>query len=104
MTPRQILQKLEKFGFTPPQARLYLCGLQLGPVLMKPLAQTAQVSRSTAYYLMAELERRNFFTSRKVGKRVYYQAALPAKLLAMTQDRERLITDLLPTLQTITRS
>ena len=91
MKENKILQKLYKFGFTAPQARLYLAGLRLGKALMKHLAQEAKVSRSTAYYLMSELERRKFFAHKKIGKRIYYSAVSPQELLNMALRREQLV-------------
>lgn len=87
----QLAGALQKFGFTKPQAKIYLSGLILKHALMMPLARTAGVRRSTAYYLMKELLRRGFFTSKKIGKRNYYVAASPKKLLEMTKEREKLV-------------
>jgi len=104
MRLQYILEQLQQFGFTNTQARLYIAGLELGEVLMKPLAQRANISRSTAYYLMEELQRRKFFTIEKIGKRKYYKAASPETLLEMVKKREKLITSLLPQLQVITKN
>lgn len=96
MHQQKILKDLVKFGFTLPQARLYLAGLMWGHGLMAQLARTAGVRRSTAYYLMQELLRRGFFQRKKIGKRHYYFAATPKRLLAMTRERERLVKKIIP--------
>ncbi len=97
----QILKELTKFNFTEPLARLYLAGLELGPALMAPLARKAGVKRTSAYYLMEELLRRTFFTTKQTGRRTYYVAASPQQLLEMTLERERRVRKLFPALKSI---
>ncbi|MBI2355910.1 MAG: hypothetical protein HYV13_01725 [Candidatus Doudnabacteria bacterium] len=94
MTDRKIVTQLIRFGFTVAQAKIYYTGLKSGPELMARLAKRAGVRRTTAYYLMEELIRRRFFSSRKVGKRTYYIASSLQTLLKMTKDRERLVKKL----------
>ncbi|MBI4426834.1 MAG: hypothetical protein HY567_04630 [Candidatus Kerfeldbacteria bacterium] len=101
MKKTRILRLLRQFGFTPAQARLYLAGVMLGPALMAVLSKEAGLPRSTAYYLMSELKRRGFFTSRMIGRRTYYAAASGQRLLLMTKRRELLIRRMLPILHTI---
>lgn len=101
MSNKKILKQLHFFGFTSSQAKIYLAGLRLGKVLMAPLAKTAQVKRSSVYYIMEELKRRKFFSSKKIGKRTYYIAASPEKLLKMALERENLIKKIFPLLKAI---
>ncbi|OGE81890.1 MAG: hypothetical protein A3H72_00320 [Candidatus Doudnabacteria bacterium RIFCSPLOWO2_02_FULL_48_8] len=98
MTDRKIVTQLIKFGFTVPQAKLYLAGLKLGPELMARLSRQSSVRRTTAYYIMKELMRRGFFSMRKVGKRSYYIATNGKELFKMIRRREKLIKKLLPLL------
>lgn len=98
MTDKKIVTQLIRFGFTVPQAKLYFAGLKLGPELMARLAKQSGVRRTTAYYMMEELLRRGFFVKRKVGKRIYYEAASLQQLLRMTKTRERLVRKLIRTL------
>jgi|SRR3989344_5267558 len=95
MNDKKIIGLLIRFGFTVSQAKLYYAGLRSGPELMARLAKTARVRRTTAYYLMRELIRRRFFSSRKVGKRIYYTAASLDQLLKMTKEREKLVRQLI---------
>lgn len=101
---RKLLEQLQSFGFTKTQARLYLSGLMLRHTLMTQLARTANVRRTTAYYLMKELMRRGFFTTKRIGKRIYYIAAPPKRLLEMTKEREGLVKRLLPLLRRVARN
>ncbi len=89
------------FGFTKAMAKLYLAGLEYGPLLMAHLAMRANVKRTTAYYVMAELLRRGFFSKKKLGKRTGYVAASPEHVLEMTLERERQVRKLLPALNFI---
>lgn len=96
---KTILKQLEHFGFTAVQAKLYLAGLMKKRVLMKPLAKTSGVKRTTAIYLMQELLRRGFFSTKKIRKRIYYIASTPEHLLKITEKRKQLILKLLPKLK-----
>lgn len=89
------MKNLEKFGFLPQQAKLYLAGIQFGPSLMMPLAKRAGIKRTTAIYLMRELLRRGFFGTKKIGKRIYYTASTLKYLLKITGERKQLILKLL---------
>lgn len=101
MKKMNVLRLLRQFGFTPNQAQLYLAGIILGPALMAVLSKEAGIPRSTAYYLMPELKRRGFFSSRVIGRRTYYAAASGKRLLLMTKRRELLIRRLLPIIRAI---
>lgn len=99
---KQNLEKdLKKFGFLPAQAKIYLAGIELGPSLMAHLAIRANLKRSSCYYILPELVRRGFFSIKKIGRRNYYFASPPEKLLQATKAREKLIRKLLPKLKKI---
>jgi sugar-specific transcriptional regulator TrmB len=99
MDQKELLKNLEKFGFLPQQARLYLAGIQLGKSLMMPLAKKAGTKRTTAIYSMQELLRRGFFRKVKIGKRDGYEASSPEYLIQITEKRKRLIIKLKPFLK-----
>lgn len=96
MNYKILLSELENFGFTEPQAKLYLAGLSADELLMQPLAKKAGIKRTTAYYVMEELVRRGFFIVKKLGKRYYYVAASPQRLVEMTIQRGKLIRKIFP--------
>ncbi len=98
MHQKELLKNLEKFGFLPQQAKLYLAGIQFGPSLMMPLAKKAGIKRTTAIYCMTELLRRGFFRKVKIGKRTGYLASSPNELIKITEKRKQLILKLLPDL------
>ena len=99
MNQKELLKNLEKFGFLPQQAKLYLAGIALGPSLMMPLAKKAGVKRTTTIYSMKELLRRGFFKKIKIGKRIGYLASGPEHLIKITEERKRLIIKLKPFLR-----
>lgn len=104
MNHKKLLQELEQFGFTEPQAKLYLAGLSAEELLMQPLAKKAGIKRTTAYYVMEELLRRGFFSIKKIGKRHYYVAATPKRLVEMIEQREKLIKKISPFLQKLLKT
>ena len=97
-------QIITDFGFSPIMASLFITGLELGPTLMMPLAKKAEVKRSTAYYIMEELLRRGFFTTKKIGRRTAYIAVSPEQLLKMTTEREQRLKKLIPLLTQISKN
>lgn len=99
MKNSELLTALGDFGFTDQQAKLYVAGLSLGETLMARLAREAKVKRSSAYYAISELERRGFFSIKKVGKRTYYRAASPQQLITMTTKRLETVKKLFPQLK-----
>ena len=101
MTDRQLIKYLTQFGFTRAQAKVYVAGLELAQTLMAPLARRAGVKRTTVYYLMNELLRRGFFAKRKIGKRNYYFAASPRRMLEMVHERRHLVLKILPALEKV---
>lgn len=86
---------IRQFGFTRSQAKLFYTGYLIGPSLMAALAKKARIPRATAYYLMSELRRRGFFTTKKHGQRTIYIAASDETLLNMVRERERLVKKLI---------
>ena len=99
MTDQKIVTQLSRDWLTIPQAKLYYAGLKFGPELMARLAKRAGIRRTTAYYMMQELQRRQFFARRKIGKRTYYIAISLEGLLEMTRQRARLIKKLITELE-----
>ena len=94
-------QQLYHLGFASQQAKLYIAGLKLGRSLMAHLAAEAKVKRGTAYYIINELIRRKFFFVKKIGKRTYYEAVAPEKIVTMTEERLRFVKKIYPQLKII---
>lgn len=104
MNQKELLKNLQKFGFLPQQAKLYLAGIQSGPSLMMPLANKAGIKRTTAIYCMRELLRRKFFSTVKIGKRTGYKAISANGLLKITKKRELMIKKILPNLNKLSKT
>ena len=101
MTKQQLIKYLTNFGFTTSQAKLYVAGLTLKKTLMAELARTANIHRTTAYYLMEELQRRGFFRTQPVRRRTYYIAISPQQFLLMVKKRDQIAQKILPVLKSI---
>lgn len=103
MKDDSLTKELIKFGFNKLQAKLYLSGLRKGPSLMAELAREAGIKRTTVYYLMEEMIRRGYFSEKKSGRRTHYVAVAPKQLQRMVEQRQRLITKILPSLNSINK-
>lgn len=96
LSKQKLIISLIEFGLTKSQAKLYVAGLQLGQALMAPLARKAEIKRTTAYYLMDELKRRRFFSSKKIGQRIYYIPISTKELMRLAKEKQRIIKEITP--------
>jgi len=101
MRTKELVLQLQTIGFSDAEARIYLSGLKLGPALLAPLAREAGVPRSTAYEVVEAMEHRRLFTIQQTGKRTLYCAVTAHQLLKETLNREQLIRQLLPHLESL---
>ena len=53
-------EKLEKLGFSPKEADVYISLLELGSAVVSDVAKKAGINRSTAYVLLESLEKKGF--------------------------------------------
>lgn len=72
----EIIKILTHLGLTKDQASIYQALLALGEATVQSLAEHAGVKRSSAYYMLLELQKRGMVYETKHRKRTYY---IPAK-------------------------
>lgn len=89
-----LADKLEKFGLTDKEARVYLALLEIGTAIVSDVAKKAGVNRSTAYVLLESLVKRGLvgITERKNIR--LYTASQPERLIHLLEDNVKKYTEL----------
>lgn len=89
---------LQKIGFTPKEAKVYLACLQLGKDTAFNIAKKAEIKRSTCYVILESLVEKGFVNTLKTKKALFFIPQEPAKLLASFKDKELTLKEALPEL------
>lgn len=78
---------LKEVGLTEKEARIYLAGLELGPVSIIDLARKTKENRTSLYHTVEGLIKRGFFTIIKKGNKKLYSPEDPGLLKRAAQQR-----------------
>ncbi|EKD33227.1 MAG: hypothetical protein ACD_76C00068G0024 [uncultured bacterium] len=82
MPLNNIKQLLKDLGLSESEVVLYLAALQIGPSSVQDIAKSAGISRTAAYDLIEALQKRGLFSFSVRGKKKYFVAEEPQKLIA----------------------
>ena len=103
MDPNEI-QTLKQLGLHEKQARVYLALLELGESPMTAIARHANLKRPTVYLIIDELIVLGLCSELIKGKKKFYTATHPRRLVEMTHFRNRQAEKLLPELVAIQKT
>lgn len=99
---------LIEIGLNEKEAKVYLSSLELGQSTVQDIAKKAGVNRATTYFVIESLMKSGLMSSFHKGKKQYFVAADPDRLLEVLaqeknsiEKREQSLKKLLPQLQTI---
>lgn len=94
----EIALLLTTTGISKKAAQVYLAALQAGPTTMTDLARITTLKRSSVYLLIDTLLGRGLITTERRGKKTFYRAEHPQRILqtirARTREMERVIPEL----------
>ena len=79
---------LRSLGFLESETKTYLAALKLGPSTVIDLTRQVHLSRQAVYTAIESLSERGIMSSALVGKKRFYAAERPDKLLAYAKRRE----------------
>jgi len=85
--------ELRKLGLTEKEVRVYLVGLELGPVSVQDIAKVAQIARPTTYEIIKKLEERGLFAEGKQKKKRLFVAQSPKRILGILRNQRREIEE-----------
>lgn len=101
-------QELSSIGLNEKEVKVYLASLELGQSTVQNIARKAGVNRATGYFVIDGLMKRGLISSFHKGKKQYFIAADPERLLEiLEQEKEALerkkenFKKLLPQLQSL---
>ncbi len=97
-------EALRAVGLNEKEIAVYLSCLKLGSALVQDIAHDAHLNRTSAYDILASLERKGFVSFTISSGKRYYQGISPSKILGILRESENLIKDSLPELNAISQS
>ncbi|MBU0648685.1 hypothetical protein KJ969_01065 [Patescibacteria group bacterium] len=86
-------KSLKNLGLSDKEAKVYLAALELGPQPVQEIAKRASVNRATTYVMIESLTRRGLMSSFDKGKKRYFSAEEPDRLLSILKSEEREIRE-----------
>jgi sugar-specific transcriptional regulator TrmB len=92
---------LEKQGFSPLEARVYLATLELGQAPASRIANKVNENRVTVYSALEAMKKRDLMLTVTKNKVVHYTAISPKSLLKNMQEKADLLTEAMPELLAI---
>lgn len=90
---KSILTQLEALGLSENEVKVFLASLELGSATAQELAAKAAVVRPTAYVAIGGLTKRGLMSSFIKGKKKYFTAEKPSKLLKLVQEEKKKLAD-----------
>lgn len=91
---------LHSFGFLESEVRTYLASLQNGPATVLEIVKLTHLSRQATYVVIESLTKRGLMSSVVRGKKKYYVAEDPEKLLSYAVRKEHEMKDQMKDLET----
>ncbi len=89
-------------GLDKKDAAGYLALLELGEATMSQLVRKSRLKRTTLYHVIETLKARGLASTTRKGKKTYYVAEDPRKLLEQADDNRRNLERMLPELLSVT--
>jgi len=78
-----LTRELTHLGLTEKEAAVYLAAMELGPSVAQDISKKAKVNRATTYVMIDTLKGRGLVSSFTKGKKKYFVAESPDRLLSM---------------------
>jgi len=97
----KLAQNLIDIGIDKNQANLYLAALKLGKATVSDIARIADIKRTTVYQHIDQLLKNDLIFKTIKGKRIYYLAQKPEKILKKIENKKRRFAKVLPELNSI---
>lgn len=92
---------LHSFGFLESEIRTYLASLQHGPATVLEIVKLTHLSRQATYVVIESLTKRGLMSSVIRGKKKYYVAEDPEKLLSYAVRKEHEMKDQMKDLEAV---
>jgi len=97
-------EALKLLGLNDKEIQVYLACLKLGSSLVQEIALSAKQNRTSTYDILSSLEKKGFVSFTISSGKKHYQAINPKNLLSLFKEREKLIQEALPELDSLMTS
>ncbi len=92
------IEVLEEFGLSEAEARVYLALIETGSTLAGPIIKKTFLHRGTTYQILQRLKEKGLVSSVIKGKKQYFQAADPERLMDILKEKQEKLQGILPNL------
>lgn len=93
------LAVLEELGLSEAEAKVYLALLEEGSTLAGPVIKKTGLHRGTTYLILQRLKGKGLVSSVIKGKKQYFEAANPERLMDVLKEKEEKLQEMLPLLK-----
>jgi sugar-specific transcriptional regulator TrmB len=90
---------LREMGLSEGEAKVYLTLLETGSSLAGPIIKRTGLHRGTTYQIIQRLKEKGLVSSIVKGKKQYFEAVNPERLLDILRDKEEQVREILPNLK-----
>lgn len=94
-------KELQQLGLSEKEAKVYSASLELGPTSVIEISKRASLKRPTTYYAIEELIRKGLMSFFEKGKKRYFSAESPERLLSLIIAQKRKVAALEEELQKV---
>jgi len=81
--------ELQQLGLSEKEAKVYLASLELGSTSVLEISKKAGLKRPTTYYAIEELIKKGLMSSFEKGKKRYFSAESPERLISLVSVQRR---------------
>src|SRR3989338_159454 len=96
--------ELISYGLSNKEIDIYLASLKAGECTANKLSELTSIRRSTVYEVIETLKKKGLITSFKKEKKSYFIASKPPTLINLLKEKERIIKEILPELESLSKS
>jgi sugar-specific transcriptional regulator TrmB len=93
------IEILEDFGLSKAESKVYLSLLETGSTLAGPVIKKTGLHRGTTYLTLQRLKEKGLVSSIIKGKKQYFEAVDPERLIDVLKEKEGKLKEILPALR-----
>lgn len=101
ITMADIKQMLQEYGLSEKEAKVYIVLLSLGTSTVNNLSKKTNLIRTTTYDILKALKEKGIVSFIVKNRIQYFQAAAPAKLIQILDEKKAKINTILPELKSL---
>ena len=100
----ELMSALKEFGLSENEIKVYLSLIKLGESTAQSIAKNSNLPRTTVYHLLESLIQKGLVGSVVKESKKYFQASNPKKLIETLDEKKKLINEIIPELNSISKT